>query len=147
MPTYRNDSEKTLKATSVDGDKIIVPPGAVIKTYYKLDTDDWTKVSDTPFHNPVLNVNKEIHATVSEETVTIELQEKTNVVEIYNMSEALIDVMVDSAENTPGYQLPSMSILNLTNVYVYATRLVFKFSTATQPGQVIVTEKDESDEY
>lgn len=147
MPTYRNDSNGTLKATSIGGDKILIPPGSEIQTYNKLEVDNgfWTKTADTPYYNPVLNVNNTIAGASAGDLHTMTLNESTNVVEIYNRSEANLEVMIDSEENTPGYQVPTMTIRILEGVYPHATRLVFKFSAITEAGQVIVTEKDESD--
>jgi len=108
MPTYRNDGTGSYKVTNIHGEGINVRPGNTVETYY-LFTDDgnpWTKVSETPYYNPV-KVYGDISITTSESKTVDFDSEKDDAVEIHNSSDSATAIMkFNSTGNTPGLTIP-----------------------------------------
>lgn len=145
MPTYRNDGNSTYNVENIYGKVVSVIPGASVGTNFLLTNDGnpWTKTNDTPYYNPVLAVYDEIASTGSDDPTTIELNDNTDQIEVYNNSGANIDILLNDSNNTPGYPVPASTKRDLIGVKDFVGSIILQFSAAVSSGEVFVTEKEE----
>lgn len=140
MPTYRNDSSATRYATDTSNRQVAVAPGETVEVDYLLTAADWTKTADTPYYNPVLAADNTISSTGTGDPATINLQDKTDKVEIYNNSSADITLLLNAAGNTPGHQVPADTIRTIEGLRGYVDTIILQFSVAVSAGEIVVHE-------
>lgn len=117
MPTYKNDTNGAINLVFDDSSRINrVDVGEQVETE-QIYTDaelvelGLTKIADTPFYNPLINVQD----VVSDST----LQSEVN---IYPLAEIIrikpdvdITIYLNSMSNTPGYPIGANALVNLSS--------------------------------
>jgi len=96
MPTYRNDGANTQIVGSIE-----VAPGSTIQTIEILNIDDFTKISNEPYYNPVLQ--RETISFTSAETKEVVVNRPTEelTLVIRNIKDCNINVYFESTTNIP----------------------------------------------
>lgn len=96
MPTYRNDSNETIKVENKDKEIVSVEPNQTVETNKYLSITGLTKTLDTPYYNRV--VNRQTITLGAAQDVEISLE--TDWILIFQITDS-VTVYRQSASNTP----------------------------------------------
>jgi hypothetical protein len=97
--TYRNDSNRVIKAKSSDGQWVMVHPGESIATCYVPTDEGMTETAEAPYYNPLV-ARHIVTSTGPGDDQAVELDLSAPYLYIYKVT-AGITVFYMSTSNTP----------------------------------------------
>lgn len=138
MPTYQSSTLSNANIRELLGEDDIISLGDSLETYRVFTADELTAYGmtltvATPLWNPALAS----HEITEEET--IELDDDTSEIELYNNSASRVDVYMQAKTNTPPLMVYPFSVRTIT-IGQYARQVVVTPSATIAAGKCYLTE-------
>ena len=137
MPTYTNSYAGIVQLKDV-----IFGPSESKQLYQYLDlSDETTGYISLSSHAPYVNPANWTHTVTSgDATITLVDWKATEGIEVYNTSDNLITVYLNSTDNTPGIVVPANSVRYIFGFKGGVQSLALTYGGAVASGECYITE-------